>query len=116
MNFQNTLVVKSNSIVLSDFTPMEFRCVASQDKLKPGDNVVVVYLTQIGQGNSIPLEIPFIIKAEKFQYYIDRLLNMMTSKADSETTPAVLPQEAALPIGEAVAVVKVDTPAPENPA
>ena len=114
MNFQNTLVLKTDSIILGEFTAMESRCVASQERLKPGDRVVVVYLTQVGPGVTVPLEIPFIVKADKFQGYIDRLIQMI--EADTMVTSVVSPLQIVSPVSETAAVVKTDSPTSEKPA
>ena len=114
MKYQTPSIIEAESMYLGNFTPMESRCVASQDDLKGGDHVVVLYLTDVQAEGRIPLRIPYIVKAEKFQEYIDRFIEIIESKRQASTKAP-----AALPSSEVLAGVKSDTPpenSPEKPA
>jgi len=112
MNYHNSFVLKTDSIVLDEFTPMEFRCDASQEKLKVGDSIVVIYLTEVVAGTCIPLEIPLIVKVDKFQGFIDRFIQIMDTHEKALATKASV----VLPASETTDIAKLDTPTPEKPA
>lgn len=85
MNYTSPDIIKMESINLGELTPMELRCVESLEPLKANDLVVVMYITRVNQQNQIPLKIPYIIKSDKFQAYIDRFVEILTKEISTSS-------------------------------